>query len=78
MARGAKGGPSPQPAAGPDAGAARPPRSVDIASLAGDALRSYARRIGVSRRDCEGLTEDRLRQNCKAFLANHFELIAEG
>lgn len=55
----------------------QPPRSVDIDSLSGDELRSYARRIGISPRDCEHLTEDRLRQNCKAFLQHHFELLTE-
>lgn len=55
----------------------KPPASVDIASLAGEHLREYARRIGVSRRDCDSLTEDRLRQNCRAFLAQHFELLTE-
>lgn len=28
-------------------------------------LRAYARRIGIMQRDVDGLTEDRLRQNCK-------------
>jgi hypothetical protein len=35
-------------------------------------LRAYARTIGISPRDCEGLTVERLRQNCTAHL---YELI---
>lgn len=65
-------------AAAPDARRIGPPPSRDIDSLAGSALREYARAIGVSARDCENLTEDRLRQNCKAFLRHHFELLTEG
>ena len=52
-----------------------PWQSRNVDALAGDELRAYARRIGVQRRDCEGLTEDRLRQNCKLFIANYFEMI---
>lgn len=54
----------------------RPWQSRDVDALAGDELRAYARRIGIYQRDCEGLTEDRLRQNCKLFIANYFEMIA--
>ncbi len=54
-----------------------PVRSVDIDSLQGDALRTYAKRIGVSGRDCADLTEDRLRQNCKLFLNQHFMALME-
>lgn len=54
-----------------------PVRSQDIDSLAGDTLRNYARSIGVSGRDCIGLTEDRLRQNCKLFLNEHFQALSE-
>lgn len=35
-------------------------------------LRAYARTIGISPRDCEGLAVERLRQNCTAHL---YELI---
>lgn len=35
-------------------------------------LRAYARTIGISPRDCDGLTVERLRQNCTAHL---YELI---
>lgn len=55
----------------------RPVGSVDVDSLSGDALRRYARRAGVLPRDCENLTEDRLRQNTKIVIANHFELLTE-
>ncbi len=37
--------------------------SVD--DMGGDLLRAYARRLGIQQRDVDGLTEDRLRQNCK-------------
>lgn len=53
-----------------------PWQSRNVDALTGDELRDYARRIGVQRRDCEGLTEDRLRQNCKLFIASYFEMIA--
>lgn len=52
--------------------------SVDIASLSGQALKDYATRAGVPKRDIEALSEDRLRQNTMLFIANHFELIEEG
>jgi hypothetical protein len=56
----------------------RPLGSVDIDRLSGDELKAYAKRAGVSPRDIEFLTEDRLRQNTKLVIANHFELILEG
>lgn len=40
------------------------PRSID--DMEGAALKEYARSIGISQRDVDGLTESRLRQNCKA------------
>jgi len=42
------------------------PKSVDAMSWA--QLKVYARSIGIMQRDVDGLTEDRLRQNCKAVL----------
>jgi hypothetical protein len=54
----------------------RPWQSCNVDALAGEELRAYAKRIGIQRRDCEGLTEDRLRQNCKLFIANYFEMVA--
>lgn len=50
-------------------------KSRNIDSLSHDDLRAYAREIGVSRRDCEGLTLDRLRQNAKATLQHNIEQI---
>lgn len=55
----------------------RPLGSVNVDTLAGDVLKAYARRAGVSPRDIDCLTEDRLRQNVKLAIANHFELLAE-
>jgi len=53
-------------------------KSRDIDSLSGDELRDYAREIGMSKRDCAELGEDRLRAGCKAHLAHHFdELLAD-
>lgn len=40
------------------------PRAID--DMEGDALKEYARSIGITQRDVDGLTEGRLRQNCKA------------
>lgn len=51
--------------------------SLDVDSLSGDELRAYARRAGVLPRDVDHLSEDRLRQNTKLTIANHFELLAE-
>jgi len=45
-------------------------RSVDV--MAEDELRAYAREISISKRDADGLSIERLRQNCKAQL---YELI---
>lgn len=53
-------------------------RSTDIDSLAGDELKQYARAAGVMQRDVDGLTENRLRQNVKALVYEHLELICEG
>ncbi len=61
-----------------DTSADRPLGSVDVDSLSGDVLKRYAKRAGVPARDIEHLTEDRLRQNVKLTIANHFELITEG
>lgn len=37
-----------------------------IADMSGALLKAFARSIGVMQRDIDGLSEDRLRQNCKA------------
>lgn len=54
-----------------------PLASVDVDSLAGAALKEYARRAGVPARDIQNLTEDRLRQNVKLTITRHFELITD-
>lgn len=40
--------------------------SVD--DMSGDKLKRYAKQVGVMQRDIDGLSEDRLRQNCKAMI----------
>lgn len=69
---------TPEPALELDTSANRPLGSVDVDSLSGDVLKRYALRAGVPTRDVENLTEDRLRQNVKLTIANHFELLTEG
>lgn len=61
-----------------DADERKPLGSLDVDALSGEALKRYARRAGVGQRDVDGLTEDRLRQNVKLTIANHFELLTEG
>jgi hypothetical protein len=46
-------------------------KSID--DMDGPLLRAYARRIGVMQRDVDHLTQDRLRQNCKALLIEQLE-----
>jgi len=58
-----------------DTGPVRFDANVDL--MSGDALRRHAQRIGVFPRDVDGLSEDRLRQNCKAFVSHYFELLHE-
>jgi hypothetical protein len=91
MPRGVKGsGPAKQPAASapqavtsasPDPvsheSAWKPLGSVDVESLSGEPLKAYAKRAGVRQADIDFLTEDRLRQNVKLAIANHFELLTE-
>lgn len=48
-------------------------KSVPVDSLGGDELRHYARGLGISQRDVDGLSEDRLRQNCKARIFESME-----
>ena len=48
-------------------------KRVDVNSIAGDELKGYARFLGITQRDVDGLTEDRLRQNCKARIADTSE-----
>lgn len=54
-----------------------PLKSLDVDRLAGDDLRRYALKAGVVPRDVQGLTEDRLRQNVKLVIQQHFDLIAD-
>ena len=61
----------------PDESSWRPLGSVDVDSLTGEALKAYARRAGLREADIDFLTEDRLRQNVKLAIANHFELLSE-
>lgn len=88
MPRGVKGSgkaPKPVPASRPqaeppqeqDSSSWKPLGSVDVDSLSGHALKAYAKRAGVGQRDIDALTEDRLRQNVKLAIANHFELLTE-
>lgn len=39
-----------------------------VENMSGDLLKRYAKQIGVMQRDIDGLSEDRLRQNCKAMI----------
>lgn len=55
----------------------RPLGSVDVDSLSGDPLKQYAKRAGIRQADIDFLSEDRLRQNIKIAIANHFELLSE-
>jgi isopenicillin N synthase-like dioxygenase len=36
-----------------------------IDEMSGALLKAFARKVGIKQRDVDGLTEDRLRQNCK-------------
>lgn len=55
----------------------RPLGSVDVDSLSGEPLKRYAKRAGLRQADIDFLSEDRLRQNIKIAIANHFELLSE-
>jgi hypothetical protein len=50
---------------------------VNIDALVGDELRRYARQIGLTERDASGLSEERLRMNCKARLHDMIETFLE-
>lgn len=39
-----------------------------VENMSGETLKRYARQIGIQQRDVDNLTEDRLRQNCKAMI----------
>lgn len=68
---------APESPAQADESSWKPLGSVNVESLSGDALKQYARRAGVPQKDIDFLTEDRLRQNVKLAIANHFELLTE-
>jgi len=48
-------------------------RGHNIETMPEADLRVYARRIGLTQRDCDGLGVDRLRMNCKARLVELVE-----
>lgn len=48
-------------------------RGVNIDALSEPDLRSYAKHIGLSPRDCQGLAVERLRVNCKAHIHDLIE-----
>lgn len=50
-----------------------PKKSNSVDDMCGDELKAYAAKVGVSQRDIDGLTEDRLRQNCKARIFSAME-----
>jgi hypothetical protein len=41
-------------------------RHRSVRDMAGEELRTYARKLGILERDVTGLTEERLRENCLA------------
>lgn len=48
------------------------PGSVDIDALHGDDLKRYARQVGVTQRDVDLLTEERLRTSCRVMVEQQF------
>lgn len=54
-----------------------PLKSLDVDSMSGDDLKRYALKAGVVPRDVQGLSEDRLRQNVKLVIQQHFDLITD-
>lgn len=45
-------------------------KRIAVDAIDGDQLKAYARSLGITQRDVDGLSEDRLRQNCKARIAD--------
>jgi hypothetical protein len=41
-------------------------KRIAVDAIDGAQLKAYARSLGITQRDVDGLSEDRLRQNCKA------------
>lgn len=60
-----------QPDAEPQFSAADFRKPVD--QMTGLLLKAFARRVGIKQRDVDNLTEDRLRQNCKAMQLDQLE-----
>lgn len=48
-------------------------KRVAVDAIAGTELKAYARSLGITQRDVDGLTEGRLRQNCKARINQSME-----
>lgn len=48
-------------------------KRVDVDTVGIDELKAYARHIGITQRDVDGLSESRLRQNCKARILEALE-----
>ncbi len=45
-------------------------KRIAVDAIDGAELKAYARSLGITQRDVDGLSEDRLRQNCKARIAD--------
>lgn len=71
------------PAAAPQAAAAvssqahKPLWHRDPMQMAGAELRAHALAIGITKRDAETLTEDRLRANCRLHTVEYLTALAE-
>lgn len=50
-----------------------PKKSNSVDDMCGDELKAYAAKVGIQQRDIDGLTEDRLRQNCKVRIFSAME-----
>ena len=46
-----------------------------VKDMAGEDLKAYARKVGISERDVTGLSESRLRQNCMVMAHENLENI---
>ena len=46
-----------------------------VKDMAGEDLKAYARKVGISERDVTGLSESRLRQNCLVMAHENLENI---
>lgn len=52
-------------------------RGNNVREMAGDPLKDYARTLGITARDIDFLTEERLRQNCLLRLAERHAALME-